>query len=120
MSKTDHLNRYAEGWIQGDTSKIISALDDEYQLDDPNDRVISKADFPQYHTAFKSLVESIRGASEATWLDFSELVTHEDSGVLKAWFWWTVPGTSVQGSGLIKVGDGGVIPEHLTYYTKLS
>jgi len=120
MSKTDHLNRYAEGWIKGDTSTIMSALDDEYQLDDPNDRVISKVEFPDYHAGFKSLVESIRGASENPCLDIGELVTNEDSGVLIAWCWWTIPGTPVQGSGLIKVGDDGVISERLTYYTKLS
>ncbi len=31
----------------------------------------------------------------------------------------SIPGTALQGAGLIKVGDNGVQSEKLTYYTKL-
>ncbi len=34
--------------------------------------------------------------------------------------WWSVPGTEIKGSGLIKVGPGGVRSETITYYTALS
>jgi hypothetical protein len=119
MSKADNLNRYAEGWITGDAGVIVSTLDDGYEMDDPNAGKISKAAFREYHAAFKEQVESIRGVSEDAWLDLSELVTQEEAGVLTAWAWWTVPGTPIQGSALIKVGDGGVISERLTFYTKL-
>jgi len=119
VSKADHLNRYAEGWVTGDAGVIASALDDGYQLDDPNAGMISKAAFPEYHAAFKGQVESIRGVSGDAWLDLSELVTQEEGDVLTAWAWWTVPGTPLEGSGLIKVGDGGVLSERLTFYTKV-
>ena len=119
MSKADDLGRYAEGWIKGDAGTIVSTLDDGYQLDDPNAGKISKAAFPEYYAAFKGQVESIRGVSEDAWLDVSELVTQEEAGVLTAWVWWTVPGTPMQGSGLIKVGDSGVLSERLAFYTKL-
>ena len=119
MSRADNLNRYAEGWVTGDAGVIASTLDDDYQMDDPNVGMISKAAFREYHAGFKEQVESIRGVSEDAWLDLSELVTQEEAGVLTAWAWWTVPGTPLQGSALIKVGDSGVLSERLTFYTKL-
>ena len=39
--------------------------------------------------------------------------------MLTAWVWWSIPNTSIQGAGLIKVGDHGVVSERLAYYTPL-
>ena len=52
--------------------------------------------------------------------ELSQVLTGEEDGELTAWCWWTVPGTSIEGSGLIKVSDDGVVSERLTYYTALS
>lgn len=65
------------------------------------------------------MVEGIRGKTDDPLIEFTEVVTQEDQGVITAWCWWTVPGTPIQGSGLIKVGDQRVLSERLTYYTKL-
>ena len=120
MAKTDHLNRYAEGWIKGDAGIIVSSLDDAYQLDDPNAGKISKQAFSEYLAGFWQQVEGIRGKVDQPLLEVSELLTQEAEGTLTAWVWWLVPGTDIQGSGLIKVGDRGVLSERLTYYTKLA
>ena len=119
MSKADHLNRYAEGWIQGDAAIVLSSLDDGYQLDDPNAGVITKAAFTEYLAGFKQQVDTIRSTPGGPLMEVSELVTQEDGGVLTAWVWWSVPGTEIQGSGLIKVRDQGVLSERLAFYTKL-
>ena len=48
MSKTDHLAAYAEGWTTGNNDKILSALADNYVLDDPNHgRVTEERGFEQ-------------------------------------------------------------------------
>jgi hypothetical protein len=66
------------------------------------------------------LVDSIRGANyDGPFMDLSEVVTKEEDGVLTAWCWWAVPGTEIQGSGLIKVRDDGVVSERISYYSKL-
>ncbi len=52
-------------------------------------------------------------------MELTEVTTGEDDGVLTAWCWWSIPGTAIQGSGLIKAGEIGVQSEKLAYYTKL-
>ena len=52
-------------------------------------------------------------------MELTEVTTNEDGGLLTAWCWWSIPGTALQGAGLIKVGDDGVRSEKLAYYTKL-
>ncbi len=52
-------------------------------------------------------------------MEFSEVVTREDEGILTAWCWFAIPGTDIKGSGLIKVDSEGVRSEVITYYTKL-
>ena len=66
------------------------------------------------------LALSIRGEDYAgPFMELIEVTTHEDSGILTAWCWWSIPGTAFQGAGLIKVGDDGVRWERLAFYTKL-
>jgi len=39
---------------------------------------------------------------------------------LTVWLWWAVPGTALEGAGLIKIAAAGVVSERLTYFTKLN
>ena len=102
-----------------DAQIILGSLAENYQLDDPNAGAINKQGFADYLAGMKQVVEGIRGKTDDPLLDLTEIVTQEEGGILTAWDWWTVPGTPIQGSGLIKVGDQGVISERLCYYTKL-
>ena len=119
MAAGDHLNRYAEGWTNGDSAIILESLDDGYELDDPNFGTVKKAAFSEYLAGFKGVVEGIRGQASSPLLELSEVVTQKDGENLTAWAWWIVPGTPIQGAGLIKVGPNGVLSERLTFYTKL-
>ena len=66
-------------------------------------------------------MESTRtGESSELFMEFTEVVTAEDEDVVTSWCWWAIPGTDIQGSGLIKVGAEGVISERIAYYTSLS
>ncbi len=121
MSKTDHLAAYAEGWTTGNNDKILSALADNYVLDDPNHGRVTKGEMAAYLDGMKATVSELRsGKEEAQFVALSEVLTGEEDGELTAWCWWTVPGTSIEGGGLIKVSDDGVVSERLTYYTALS
>ena len=119
MAAGDHLNQYAEGWTKGDAATILESLDSSYEMDDPNARVIKKAGFAEYFEAFKGQVAGIRGQNSATLIELTEIVTQAEGDNLTAWAWWAVPGTPIQGAGLIKVGPNGVSSERLTFYTKL-
>ncbi len=121
MSSADHLAAYAQGLSSGDAATILGALSDDYVLDDPNAGRIAKADFAAYYAAFLETVAALRGAaSEAPFMELTEVVTSEVDGILTAWCWWAVPGTDIQGGGLIKAGKDGILSERLTYYTALA
>lgn len=121
MSKADHLAAYAEGWTTGNSDKILSALADNFVLDDPNHGRVAKGEMAAYLEGLKATVSELRGGKEeAQFLALSEVLTGEEDGELTAWCWWTAPGTSIGGGGLIKVSDDGVVSERLTYYTALS
>lgn len=120
MNAADYLGMYAEGWTKGDANTILQALSDDYIFDDPNDGKITKSEFTEYLAGMKETVRSVLdGNLPEPFLELSEVVTQEDGGEITAWAWWTVPGTEIKGSGLIKVGAEGVRSEVITYYTKL-
>jgi hypothetical protein len=120
MSADEHLATYAEGWTKGDTDIIFKVLTESYVYDDPDAGRIAKHDFQEYMAGFKDKVASLRGGKpEPQFMELSEVVTQEAEGVITAWCWWAVPGTDIEGSGLIKVGLEGVLSERITYYTKL-
>jgi hypothetical protein len=48
-----------------------------------------------------------------------EVMSQEDGELLTVWLWWAVPGTDLEGAGLIKIAPAGVVSERLTYFTKL-
>ena len=120
MSAMDHLGSYAEGWSNGVLDTIMGAVTGSFVFDDPNAGKIAKADLAAYFAGMTELVASIRGSNyDGPFMELSEVVTKDEDGVLTASCWWAVPGTDIQGSGLIKVTDEGVISERLAYYTKL-
>ena len=120
MDAADYLGKYAEGWRAGDADAIVGSLADDYVLDDPNAGEITKAGFVDYMGGLKEIVASARGSiSSEPFMTITEVVTHEQDGVLTGWCWWEILGTSIKGSGLIKANASCVISERLTYFTKL-
>jgi hypothetical protein len=120
MGAAEHLGTYAQGWTNGDAATILSAVSDGYILDDPNSGAIPKKDIARYLAQLKETVKAHRGGSLPTpFMELSEVVTQEKERVITAWCWWSVPGTDIKGSGLIKAGADGVRSEVITYYSKL-
>ena len=120
MKAVDYLGTYAEGWTNGDSDTILSAASKSFVFDDPNAGQVTREGFQEYFTGLKEVVASIRGAGhEGAFMELSEVVTRDDDDGLTASCWWEIPGTDIQGSGLIKVASDGVISERIAYYTKL-
>lgn len=122
MSRMDHLGTYAEGWTKGDAALILESTADSYVFDDPNAGQISKAEFTDYFSTLAAMVRDLRGGeSERSFMELTEVVTKDDEQLHEttAWCWWRIPGTDIQGSGLLKIGDDGVRSEQIAYYTAL-
>ena len=120
MSAGDHLGKYAEGWAKGDADIISSAVAADYTFDDPNFGVVSKDNFTSYLGGLKETAASLCGGQiPDPFMDLTEVITQEDDGVLTAWCWWSIPGTEIKGSGLIKADATGIRSEVITYYTRL-
>jgi len=120
MSAADHLGTYTEGWTKGDVNTILKAVSEGYTFDDPNAGKVAKSKFGEYVSGMKETVRSLRGGNlPDPFMELSEVVTQEKEGEITAWCWWSIPGTDIKGSGLIKVGADGVRSEVITYYTKL-
>jgi hypothetical protein len=108
-----HLAAYSEGWINGDVDTVLPSLADDYLLEDPHFGRIPKDGMPAYFERLNSAVRDLRGGAE----DLP--VMREDGELLTVWLWWAVPGTDLEGAGLIKIAPAGVVSERLTYFTKL-
>ncbi len=120
MSAGDKLGRYAEGWTKGDAEIILAAASETFTFDDPNAGVIAREDFAEYLAGLREVVTAARGSEPGqTFMELTEVLTQEADGVLTASCWWAIPGTDMQGGGLIKIGSNGVDSERITYYTKL-
>ncbi len=122
MSRMDYLGTYAEGWTKGDAAAILAATAESYVFDDPNAGQISKAEFADYFSNLAALVRDLRGGEpEGSFMELTEVVTKDDEQIREttAWCWWRIPGTELQGGGLLKIGDDGVRLERIAYYTAL-
>ena len=120
MSIQDTIAAYAEGWTMGDSEKIMSAVSPDMVLDDPNVGKIDRDALPDYIAGLKSAVAELRaGEAHDTLMDMSEVVIKDDETPVSIWAWFTVPGTALAGSALIKVADEGVVEERIAYYTSL-
>ena len=119
MNAGDKLGRYAEGWTKGDAEMILSAASESFVFDDPNAGAIAREDFAEYLAGLREVVAARGAGSSESFMELSEVLTQETDGGLTASCWWAIPGTDLQGGGLIKVGNDGVTSERIAYYTKL-
>jgi hypothetical protein len=120
MSIHDYIASYAEGWSLGDTEKIMNAAAPDLILDDPNVGKINRDALPDYIAGLKNAVAELRaGDRHEMLMEMSEVVIKDDDEPVSIWAWFTVPGTALAGSALIKVTDRGVVEERIAYYTAL-
>ncbi len=122
MSIADHIGTYAQAWTAGDSSLHMASTADSFYFDDPNAGKVAKADFEAYFADVKAMVADIRGDQQFdNFMDISKVVTkEEDDGTMTVWCWWAIPGTPIEGTGLIKVGEAGVLSETICYYGKMA
>ena len=120
MTALQHLRTYIEGWRLGDPTMSLYVLSKNFFYDDPNSERISRERFAQFVEDFKQAGRDINnGVLPAPFLTYTDLVIDEDSKPARAWCWWQVTGTPLQGSAIVKFDDSGILSERIAYFTKL-
>ena len=118
MSRAVLLKAYGRGWQAGDADAVLAVVAPDFVLEDPAIGTIPRNAFADYLKAFKIRIAALRpaGADERALMEFSEFAMAAGAGEDTAWAWWRVPSTSLEGGGLIKIGDTGIRLERLTYF----
>lgn len=118
MGRDDFAELYFHGWANGDASAIMRALADDYVFDNPRVGNITKPQFETYFQEFQKMVEAHRtGSASDTFMTFEDLVTADDGTTRTSWVWWRIPGTPLQGAGLTKTTDAGVVFHRTALFT---
>ncbi len=115
MSRRAQLRAlYIEGWETMDAEKLVSAVADGFEFDDPADpEPVTKAMLVDYMPRWPAKAATLGGAFA---FDIIDKVVQDKDGVLLEWYWWRLAGTDVEGAAVIKTTDEGVVSERLTYY----
>jgi hypothetical protein len=115
MSRRARLRAlYIEGWETMDAEKLVSAVADGFEFDDPADpEPVTKATLVDYMPRWPEKAETLGGAFA---FEITDKVVQDEDGVLLEWYWWRLAGTDVEGTAVIKTTDEGVVSERLTYY----
>ncbi len=118
MSKRAYYRAlYGEAWKTMDGEKLISAVADGFVLDDPAlPEPVTKANLPEYIASWDERTKAAGATGE---MEISDIVAQDKDGVLLEWNWWKFPGTDMEGAGLLKTTDEGVVSERIAYYTAL-
>ncbi len=117
MNRQEYAELYERGWTTGDPSKIMRALADRYEFHNPRVGLITKSQFNSYFDEFhKMVMELTAGAGPDPFMVFEDQVTNDDGAVLTYWTWWRIPETKLQGAGLVKVTDEGVVSHRAAFH----
>ena len=115
MSKRAQLRaQYIEGWETMNAEKLVSAVTDAFEFDDPADpEPVTKTNLIGYMPVWP---EKARALGATFDFEIIDKVVQDKDGVLLEWYWWKLIGTEVEGAAVIKTIDEGVVFERLSYY----
>ena len=115
MSKRAELRaQYIEAWETMDAEKLVSAVAEGFEFDDPADpEPITKSKLARYMPIWPEKAKALGGEFR---FEIADKVVRDQDGVLLEWYWWRLAGTAVEGAALIKTTDEGVVSERLSYY----
>ncbi len=117
MTAREKLDIYLDGWRLGDGDKSYSATKPDFFYDDPATGRVSRSEFVSFVEAFKDMGKSEAGGTlPSPFLTYTDIVVVEGEEP-KAWCWWRVTNTDLQGAALIHFDDAGIISERIAYFT---
>ena len=115
MDRRAHFRaKYGKGWESMDAEIMLSAVADNFVLDDPAmPEPVTKATLTAYLAGWN---ERTKAAGATGQMEISDIVVQDKDGIRLEWNWWRFPGTDIEGAGLLKVTDDGVVAERVAYY----
>ena len=115
MSRRPHYRTlYGEGWKTMNVEKMLSAVADGFVLNDPAwPEPVTKATLAAYLAGWEERTKAAGATGE---MEISDIVIQDEGGLRVEWNWWSFPGTDIEGAGLLKVTDEGVVSERVAYY----
>jgi len=117
MNRQEYADLYERGWTTGDPKTIIQALANGFEFHNPRVGLITKSQFEPYFDEFhKMVMELTAGTGPVPFMVFEDQTTKDDGAVLTYWTWWSIPETKLQGAGLVKATDEGVVSHRATFH----
>ncbi len=117
MNRHDYVDLYTRGWADGDVPTMMRALADDFVFDNPRVGKITKSQFESYFKELQKFVTTHRrGSTSERFMEFGDVVRDDDGTTLTNWTWWRIPGTKLEGAGLMKVTDYGVVSHRAAFY----
>jgi hypothetical protein len=118
LRRLQHLERLTQGWRDGDSGPIVRSLASDFIFENPNSGRIDKQQFPEYFEALKQQMNQMGNSGYAQFMEFSEMLHHDDGEDLTAWLWYEILGTPVKGASRLKITDEGVRSDWLTFHAQ--
>lgn len=114
------LDCYLEGWAEANPAKILQGVAPNYRFKDPFIGVFAKWSLPRYFEILRTRC-TVAGASRRAELAFllhGPNASPSQQGEMM--FWREAPGIGLTGDARIKLGELGVIADHVTYDLNLA
>ena len=111
---------YLEGWAEANPAKILRGVAPNYRFKDPFIGVFAKWSLPRYFEILQTRC-TVAGASRRS--EFAFLLHGPNEGPSQRGemqFWREAPGVGLTGDARIKIGELGVIADHVTYDLNLA
>ena len=109
-----HRASYIDGWYTLDAEKLVSSVTNDFVFDDPAlGELVTKAALAEYMISWEDKIRTLGGTGE--W-ELSDIVNHDQDGVLVCWEWWKCIGSGLEGAAIVKTTDAGVLSERIVYY----
>ena len=117
MSRREFLDLYIQGWASCDVNTTMRALADDFVFDNPRVGKVTKSQFESYFEDMQKFVATHRtGPAPGPFMEFDDQVSEDTETKLINWTWWRIPGTKIEGAGLIEVTDSGVINHRMAFH----
>lgn len=112
MRRKDLAMAYFKAWGQADAKAILATCTSDFVLDDPDAGPVTSKGL---HDFVVELRKKVPGGKPPFVVN-TDILGNEDWSTVSCW--WSLPGTNICGSGLLKISDQGVMSEKVAYYTR--
>jgi len=109
-----HRARHIDAWNNRDLAGLLASTAAGFVFDDPTDPApVTRDGLAAYMPVWFEKAAALGALFE---FRMTERVVEDRDGALTEWYWWTLLGTEVEGSAVVRTIDTGVLLEKFAYY----